>query len=110
MSVLTQPASRATLFPGLVALAVLTGYMIALLAVEKQPIIIAVLAAGIAAALAAGFLGWLTRVNRSFSEHEDALGGVAVFAALVLGVYFHGTISSSSSSSRCCSPPLRRSA
>jgi ABC-type branched-subunit amino acid transport system permease subunit len=89
MSVLTQPASRATLFPGLVALAVLTGYMIALLAVEKQPIIIAVLAAGIAAALAAGFLGWLTRVNRSFSEHEDALGGVAVFAALVLGVYFH---------------------
>ena len=89
MSVLSQPASRATLFPGLIALAVLTGYMIALLAVEKQPIIIAVLAAGIAAALAAGWLGWLTRVSRSFSEHEDTLGGFAVFAALVLGVYFH---------------------
>jgi ABC-type branched-subunit amino acid transport system permease subunit len=89
MSVLSQPASRATLFPGLIALAIVTGYMIALLAVEKQSIIIAVLAAGIAAALAAGFLGWLTRVSRSFSEHEDTLGGIAVFAAVVLGVYFH---------------------
>ena len=28
-------------------------------------------------------------VSRSFAEHEDALGGFAVFAAVVLGVYFH---------------------
>jgi ABC-type branched-subunit amino acid transport system permease subunit len=89
MSIPYQPASRTSLLPGLIALAVMTGYLIVLLAVEKQPIIITVLAAGIAVALAAGWLGLLDRVSRSFSGHEDALGGFAVAAAVAVGVYFH---------------------
>jgi ABC-type branched-subunit amino acid transport system permease subunit len=88
MSIPYQPASRTSLLPGLIALAVMTGYLIVLLAVEKQSIIIAVLAAGIAAALAAGWLGLLDRVSQSFSGHEDALGGFAVAAAVAVAVYF----------------------
>ncbi|MFT2520954.1 hypothetical protein ACMWQB_32740, partial [Escherichia coli] len=51
--------ARTTLLPGLIALAVATAYLIELLAVEKQPIIIAVLIAGIAAVLGAGWFGLL---------------------------------------------------
>ena len=42
-------AAHAALWPGLIALASATGYLIALLAAEKQALIIALLAAGIAA-------------------------------------------------------------
>lgn len=89
MSAPYQPASRTSLLPGLIALAVMTGYLIVLLAVEKQSIIIAVLAAGIVVALATGWLGLLDRVSQSFSGHEDALGGFAVVAAIAVAVYFH---------------------
>ncbi len=81
--------SRAGLLPGLIALALGTGYVIALLAVEKQAIVLAVLAAGIAAVLAAHWLGVLDGAARSFAGHEDALGAFAVVAALALGLYFH---------------------
>ncbi len=81
--------ARTTLLPGLIALAVATAYLIALLAVEKQPIIIAVLIAGIAAVLGAGWFGLLDRVSRSFAEHDNALGGFAILAAIAVGVYFH---------------------
>ena len=79
---------RAGLVPGLLALAAGTGYLIALLAAEKQAIIIGLLAAGIAVALAAAWGGLLRPVSRSFGENEDTLGGCAVIAALVLAVYF----------------------
>ena len=49
------------LWPGLVALAAATGYLIALLAAERQAIIIALLAAGIAVVLAAAWFGLLDR-------------------------------------------------
>jgi ABC-type branched-subunit amino acid transport system permease subunit len=75
--------------PGLVALALGTGYVIALLAVEKQALVLAVLAAGIVAVLAAHWLGLLGGTARSFNAHEDALGAFAVVAALALGLYFH---------------------
>ncbi len=55
----------------------------------RQPIVLAVLAAGIVAALLAAWLRVLGPVSRSFAAHEDALGGFAVLAAVVLGVYFH---------------------
>jgi ABC-type branched-subunit amino acid transport system permease subunit len=89
MSSLSQPQARTTLLPGLIALAVGTAYLIVLLAVEKQPIIIAVLVAGIAGVLIAAWFGVLDRVSRSFAEHDDALGGFSVLAAVALGVYFH---------------------
>ena len=44
---------RAPLLPGVVALALSTAYLIALLAAEKQPLIIGLLAFAVAAVLAA---------------------------------------------------------
>ncbi|MBZ0147188.1 MAG: hypothetical protein K8F62_06540, partial [Pseudorhodoplanes sp.] len=81
--------SHAALWPGLIALAVATVYLIALLAVERQALIIALLAAGIAAAVAAAWLRLLDPVSRSFADHEDALGGFAIVAAVAVGAYFH---------------------
>ena len=80
---------RVGLVPGMIALAAATAYLIVLLAVEKQPIVLTVLAAGIVAALLAGWLKLLGPVSRSFAAHEDALGAFAILAAIVLGLYFH---------------------
>ena len=80
---------HAALWPGLAALAVATVYLIALLAVERQAYIIALLAAGIAAVLVAAWLKLLDPVSRSFADREDALGIFAVVAALAVGAYFH---------------------
>jgi len=76
------------LWPGLVALALATAYVIALLAVEKQAIVLAVLGGGIVLVLAAHWLGLLGPAARSFNAHEDALGAFAIVAAIVLGLYF----------------------
>ena len=81
--------ARAPLWPGLAALAAATGYLIALLAAENQAFIISLLAAGIAAVLAAAWLRLLDRASRSFMDHEDALAGCAVVAALAVAAYFH---------------------
>jgi ABC-type branched-subunit amino acid transport system permease subunit len=81
--------SHAALWPGLIAFALATGYLIALLAVERQAYIIALLAAGIAAVLVAAWLKLLDPVSRSFADHEDALGIFAIVAALAVGAYFH---------------------
>ena len=83
-----QQQVRAALWPGLIALLAATIYVIALLAVEKQTLIISLLLAGIAIAVAAAWLGVLDGVGRSLSEHEDALGGFAIAAALAVGVVF----------------------
>jgi ABC-type branched-subunit amino acid transport system permease subunit len=83
------PSTDTGLLPGLIALALGTAYVIVLLAVEKQAIVLAVLAAGIVAVLAAHWLRLLEAAARSFAGHEDALGAFAVVAALALGLYFH---------------------
>jgi ABC-type branched-subunit amino acid transport system permease subunit len=80
---------RTSLWPGLIALALMTAYLIALLAVEKQRLIIALLAAGIAVVFAAGWLGWLSPVSRSFAEREDTLGIFGIAALCLLAAYFH---------------------
>jgi len=80
---------HAALWPGLIALAAATVYLIALLAVERQALIIALLAAGIAVAVAAAWLRLLDPVSRSFADHEDALGLFAIVAALAVGAWFH---------------------
>ncbi len=75
--------------PGIAAMALATAYLIALLAVEKQALIIGLLALAIAAVLAAHWLGWLTPVSRSFADREEALGGMAIAAAFAVAVFFH---------------------
>jgi len=79
----------APLWSGLIALATGTGYLIALLAAENQAFIISLLAAGIAAVVAATWLRLLDRAGRSFEDHEDVFGGLAIVAALAVAVYFH---------------------
>jgi ABC-type branched-subunit amino acid transport system permease subunit len=81
--------TRAALWPGLVALAAATGYLIALLAAENQRLIISLLAAGIAAVIAAAWLRLLSYASRSFEDHEDVLGGFAVLAAFAVAIVFH---------------------
>ena len=81
--------ARAGLWPGLITLVAVTGYLIALLAVEKQAFIIALLFAGIAVVLAAAWWGLLDDVSRAFSDHEDVLGGCVIFAALAVAAFFH---------------------
>ena len=81
--------TRVTLWPGLIALVAATAYIIALLAVENQALIISLLGAGIVVVLAAAWLQLLGRAGRSFADHEDALGGFAILAALAVAAFFH---------------------
>lgn len=78
-----------TVWPGMVPLAIATGYLIALLGAEKQNLIIILLAGGIAAVLAAAWLGLIENVSASFVEHEDALAICAVGAACAVAAVFH---------------------
>ena len=80
---------RAPLLPGVVALALSTAYLIALLAAEKQPLIIGLLAFAVVSVLAAHYLGWLNLVSRSFADREDVLGVYAILAACVVAAFFH---------------------
>jgi ABC-type branched-subunit amino acid transport system permease subunit len=77
------------LWPGAIALALVTAYLIALLAAEKQAVIIALLAAGIIFVLAAAWFGLARVASESFNSHEDALAVLAVVAALAIAAYFH---------------------
>ena len=73
----------------MIALALATAYVIALLAAEKQALIILLLAFGIAAVVAAAWFGLFDGVNRSFADNEDAMGIFAIGAALALAAFFH---------------------
>jgi ABC-type branched-subunit amino acid transport system permease subunit len=79
----------ASLWPGVIALAIATIYLIALLAAEQQKLILALLVAGIAAGIAAAWLRLFESVSGSFADHEDALGGCAIIAALAVAAFFH---------------------
>ncbi|MGB9399435.1 MAG: branched-chain amino acid ABC transporter permease, partial [Pseudolabrys sp.] len=81
--------ARMSVWPGVIALAIATAYLIALLDVERQSLIIALLAAGIVVVIAGAWLGVLDRVSASFADHEDTLGRCAIIAALVVAVFFH---------------------
>ena len=80
---------RAGLLPGAIALVAATLYLIGLLAAEKQPVIIALLAVGIAGVIAANWLRLLEPVSLSFADHENALGGIAIVAAIAVAAVFH---------------------
>src|SRR6188768_1076045 len=81
--------AKTSLLPGVAAIALATVYLIALLAVEKQALIIGLLALAIAAVLAANWLGWLAPVSRSFADREEALGVMAIAAAFAVAAFFH---------------------
>ncbi|WP_245471476.1 branched-chain amino acid ABC transporter permease [Bradyrhizobium genosp. SA-3] len=66
-----------------------TVFLIILLRVENQKGIIALLALGIGAIILANRLGLLKPVTHSFSEREDALGLLTMFATLAVGAVFH---------------------
>jgi ABC-type branched-subunit amino acid transport system permease subunit len=78
----------ASVWPGVIALAIATAYLIALLAVEQQALIIALLVTGIVSVIAAAWRGLLVSVTGSFADHEDALGGCAIIAALAMAAFF----------------------
>ena len=81
--------TRAGVWPGFAAIGLATCYLAALLAAEQQDIIIALLALGIVAVLAAAWFGLLGGVSRSFTERDDAMGVFGVVALVALGAYFH---------------------
>jgi ABC-type branched-subunit amino acid transport system permease subunit len=90
MSTMSQSsAARMSLWPGAVALTVATAYLIALLAAEKQSLIIALLAVAVASVLAAAWFRLLDPVSASFTDRENILGGLTIVAAIVVGIYFH---------------------
>jgi ABC-type branched-subunit amino acid transport system permease subunit len=76
-------------WPGIAAIGLATVYVAALLAAERQNVIIALLGAGIALVIAAARLGVFAPVTRSFAAHEDGMGLAALFAAVALAGYFH---------------------
>ena len=78
-----------SVWPGIVALAIGTGYLIALLGAEKQNLIIILLMGGIVAVLAATWLGLLENVSASFVEHEDTLAICVIGAACAVAAVFH---------------------
>jgi len=80
---------QSSLLPGLLSLALMTAYLIALLSAERQMLIIGLLAAAVAAMVVAHYAGWLTRVGDSFQDHENTLNACAVVAAFVVAFYFH---------------------
>src|SRR6516165_11670319 len=79
----------AGLWWAIIALAVVTLYLIVLLSAEKQLIVMSLIAFGIVSALVAGWFGVLQGVVCAFSEHEDRMGLFAVVAALVIAAWFH---------------------
>jgi len=79
----------AGLWWAIIALVVMTVYLIALLSAEKQPVVMSLIALGIVSAFASGWFGVLQGVVCAFSEHEDRMGLFAVVAALVIAAWFH---------------------
>ena len=78
----------AGMWPGVAGVAIAAAYLAVLLAAEKQNMIIALLVAGVVVVIGAGWLGLLDRISRSFADHENAMGGVAIVAALALAAFF----------------------
>ena len=82
-------AAPSAWWPGLAGIALATVYVTALLAAERQSLIIALLAAGILVVLAAARLGVADSFMRSFAAHEDGMAVAALCAAVVVALYFH---------------------
>lgn len=84
----TGKTGAVSIIPGTIALALATLYLIALLRVEDQTTILALLAAAGAAVIAAHWLRWLAPVARSFQARDGALTPLAILAAIAVAGYF----------------------
>ncbi len=80
---------QSSLLPGVLSLALMTAYLIALLSAEKQMLIIGLLAVAVVVMIGAHYAGWLAQVADSFQDHENALNACAVLAAFAVALYFH---------------------
>ncbi len=78
----------ATAAPGLAALAALTAFTVAFLAVESELAVAALLAAGAAAVVLATRVGWLRAVANSFAGHEAVMNGAAIVGVLLVAALF----------------------
>ena len=81
--------ARVSVWPGVIVLGVATAYVIALLAVEKQSLIIALLLSAIAVVIIGGRLRLFETASSSFAHHENLIGGCAIVAALAVAAFFH---------------------
>ncbi len=79
----------ASLLPGLVSAAGVTVYVILLMSVESQAGVVALLAAGVLAVLAAARFGTVARVARAFAEQENYLNLMVVLAVLAVTGFFY---------------------
>ncbi len=79
----------ASLLPGLVSAAGVTVYVILLMSVESQAGVVALLAAGVLAVLAAARFGAVARVARAFAEQENYLNLMVVLAVLAVTGFFY---------------------
>ena len=79
----------ASLLPGIVVAVGVTAYVIALLSVESQTGIAALLAAGAVAVLAAARFGVAARMGRVFGERDNFLNLLVVLAVVPLTVFFY---------------------
>src|SRR6516225_3411242 len=79
----------AALWPGLATLTVATFYLIALLAAERQELIISLIGLGIAAITVITWFRLFDGLSRSFVENEDVLGACAILAVIAIAAYFH---------------------
>ena len=77
------------LWPALSVLGAATLYLVALLAAERQALIIALILFGIVVVAAAAWFKLPDIVSRSAAMHEDALGQYTILAALVVAAVFH---------------------
>ena len=80
--------SPAALWPGLAALAAATVYLIALLAAERQALIISLIGVGIAAVTFIAWFRLFDALSHSFVENEDPLGACAILAVVAIAAYF----------------------
>ncbi|NIR27900.1 MAG: branched-chain amino acid ABC transporter permease [Gammaproteobacteria bacterium] len=85
----TPPSRAPSPVPGLAAAAAVVGYAILVLAAEEEMAVGALLAAGLAIVIAAGFFGLLRPAVRSFSERENLLMIVFFSGLVVITGYFH---------------------
>ena len=80
---------HAPLLPGVIAQALVTIYFVALLAVEKQLLIIALLGLAVLAALGAYWMGWLASVDRSFADRATSSAPWQSSMCLAVAAFFH---------------------
>ena len=80
--------SPAALWPGLAALAAATVYLIALLAAERQALLISLIGVGIAAVTFIAWFRLFDGLSHAFVDNEDPLGACAILAVVAIAAYF----------------------